>query len=126
MSVEDPGDRRVVVVDSEAAHQCDRVVVGADRGLVAWQRDGQFGDRAALPAERERRATFFAYDVDGDVFDQAAQQLFAVTVGGRGCGPHAAEVGAERQQPLALGLGQRAWSLLLAKCELGLGLGEFL
>ena len=35
LPVEDPGDRRVGVVDGEAAHQVDGVLVGADRGLVA-------------------------------------------------------------------------------------------
>ena len=36
LAVEDAGDRGVVVVDGEAAEQRDRVLVGADRGLVAW------------------------------------------------------------------------------------------
>ena len=56
--------------------------------------------------------------------DQAAQQLLAVAVGGRGRRPDAAEVGAERQQLLALVLGERPRALLLAQRELGLGLGE--
>ena len=75
--------------------------------IAGWwrgQRDGEFGDRAAAPAQRERRAALFAHDVDDHLLDQAAQQLFAVAVGGCGRGPHAAEVGAERQQLLALGL----------------------
>src|SRR5919109_957464 len=126
LAVEDSGDRGVVVVDGEPTHQRDGVVVGADRGLVSWQRDGQFGDRAALPAQRQRGAAFFAHDIDDHLLDQATDQLLAVAVGGGRRGPHAPEVGAERQQPLALGLGEGAWALLLAQHEFGLGLGELL
>jgi hypothetical protein len=50
--------------------------------------------------------------------------LFAVAVGGGGCGPHAAEVCAEREQLLTLGVGQGAGSLLLAQRELGFGVGS--
>ena len=80
--------------------------------------------RAAVPADRDGRAVVIALDVEDDFLDQAAQQLLAVAVGGGRCGPHAAEVGAEREQPLALGRGQGAWSLLLAQRELGFGFGE--
>ena len=34
LAVEDPGDPPVVVVDGEPPDQLDRVLVGADRGLV--------------------------------------------------------------------------------------------
>jgi hypothetical protein len=47
-----------------------------------------------------RRAALFADDVDDDFVDPRAQQLLAVAVGGGGSRPHAAEVGAERQQVL--------------------------
>jgi hypothetical protein len=60
-----------------------------------------------------------ALDVDDHLFDQAADQLFAVSVGGCWRGPDAAEVDAERQQLLALGVSERARSLLLAQDELG-------
>ena len=91
---------------------------------MAGERDGELGDRAASPADRERRAALLALDVDDDFLDQAAEQLLAVAVGGGGRRPDAAEVGAERQQLLALLVGERARSLLLAQRELGLGLGE--
>jgi hypothetical protein len=83
LAVEDPGDRRVVVVVGEALEQFDRVLVGADRGLGARERDGELGDRAAAPAQRERRAALLARDVEDHFFDESAQQLFAVAVGGR-------------------------------------------
>ena len=126
LAVEDPGDRAVVVVDGEPPEEFDRVLVGADRGLVAQQRDRELGERAAVPADRHGRLVVIAVDVEDDFLDQAAQQLFAVAVGGGGRGPHAAEVGAERKELLALGVGQGAWPLLLAKRELGFGFGEFL
>ena len=124
LAVENPGDGGVVVVGGEAGEQRDRVLVGADRGLVSWQRDDQLGDRAAPPADRDGRAVLLALDVEDDFFDQAAQELLAVAVGGCGRGPHAAEVCAEREQLLAFGVGQRPRSLLLAQRELGFGVGE--
>ena len=121
LAVEDPGDRGVVVVDGEPLQQRDRVLVGADRRLVAGERDGELGDRAAAPADRQRRAALLARDVEDHLLDQAAQQLLAVAVGGRRRGPHAAEVGAKPEQLLALGRGERARALVLAQGELGLG-----
>jgi len=124
LAVEDPGDRRVVVAGGQPSEQRDRVLVGADRWLVAGERDRELGDRAAFPADRDARLVFVAVDVEDDFLDQAAQQLFAVAVGGARRGPHAAEVCAERQQLLALGFGERLGSLLLAQSQLGLGLGQ--
>ena len=124
LAVEDPGDRRVGVVDGEPFEQRDRVLVGADRRLVARERDGELGERAAAPSHDQRRAALLARDVEDHLLDQAAQKLLAVAVGGRRRGPHAAEVGAEPEQLLALGRGERAGALVLAKRELGLGGGE--
>src|SRR6188472_2286261 len=121
LAVEDPGDRGVGVVDGEPLQQRDRVLVGADRRLVAGERDGELGDRAAAPANGQRRAALRARDVEDYLLDQAAQELLAVAVGGRRCGPHAAEVGSEPEQLLAFGRGERAGALALAHGELGLG-----
>jgi len=54
LAVEDPGDRDVVVVIGESLAQFDRVLVGADVRLVARERHGQLGDRAALPTVKRR------------------------------------------------------------------------
>jgi hypothetical protein len=113
LAVEDPGDRRVVVVDGEPLEQRDRVLVGADARLVTRQRNNELGDRAAAPAQRDRRAALLADHVEDDFLDQCAQELFAVTVGGRGGGPHAPEVGAEREQSFALGRGEGAGALVI-------------
>ena len=102
MPVEDPGDPAIVVVGGEPADQRDRVLVGTDRGLRLGECDGELGDRAAFPADRELRAALLTLEGDDHFLDQAAQQLLAVPVGRCGRGPHAADVGAERQQPLAL------------------------
>src|SRR5215217_5910278 len=122
LAVEDPGDRGVVVVRGEPGEQRDRVLVGADRGLRLGERNGELGDRAAPPADRDGRAALLALDVEDDFLDQAAQELLAVAVGCARRGPDAAEVGAERQQPLALLVGEGARPLLFAQRELGLGL----
>ena len=124
LPVEDPGDLAVVVVGGEPADQHDGVLVGADRGLRFGERDRELGDRAAFPSDGEQRAALFALEGDDHFLDQAAEQLLAVPVSGRGRGPHAADVGAERQQPLALLRCERARLLLFAQRELGLCLAE--
>jgi hypothetical protein len=63
LTVEDPGDRGVVVVGGKPCEQLDRVLVGTDGRLVAWQRDGELGDRGAFPADRDGRAVLLALDV---------------------------------------------------------------
>src|SRR5450631_2367001 len=78
LAVEDPGDRAVVVVHGKPLEEFDGVFVGADRGLVARQGDGELGERAAVPADRDGRLVVIAVDVEDDFLDQAAQQLFAV------------------------------------------------
>ena len=99
LAVEDPCDRRVVVVDREPLEQRDRVLVGANARLVTRQGNDELGDRAATPADRDCRAALFADHVEDDFLDQRAQQLFAVAVGSRRRGPNTPEVGAEREQP---------------------------
>jgi hypothetical protein len=96
------GDPAIVVVHGEPADQLDRVLVGADRRLRLGEGERQLGDRAALPADLDARTALLPVGVDDDLVDQAAQELLSVAVGGCRCGPHASEVGAERQQSLAL------------------------
>jgi hypothetical protein len=126
LAVEDPGDGAVVVVGGESLDELDCVLVGARLWLGLGERDSEFGDRAALPADRQRCAAGLASEVDGDVLDQAPDELLAVAVGGGGCGPDAAEVGAEGERPFPFLVGQRAGLLLLAQGELGFGRGELL
>ena len=96
-----PAIVRVVIVGGEPLDQRDRVLVGADRGLRLGQRHGELGERAAAPAKCDSRTPLFAVDVEDHFFDQAAQQLLAVAVGGGRRRPHSPEVGAECQQLLA-------------------------
>jgi hypothetical protein len=57
---------------SEPLEQRAGVLVGADRGLWLGERDRQFGERAALPADRDRCAALLARDVEDHFLDQAA------------------------------------------------------
>jgi hypothetical protein len=124
LAVEDPGDGGVVVVGGESGQQRDGVLVGADGWLSAGERDNEPGQRAGLPADRDLRLAVLAVDVEDHFVDQAAQQLFAVAVGGARRGPDAAEVGAECEQTVAFGVGQDARALLFAEGQLGFGLGQ--
>ena len=124
LAVEDPGDRAVVVVDGEPLSSS---IVSSSVRIVGWWRgSGTASSVSAPPCQRIVTVAWslIAVDVEDDFLDQTAQQLLAVAVGGGRRGPHAPEIGAEREQTLALGRGQRARPLLLAQRELGFGLGE--
>ena len=100
LPVEDVRDHRVGVVGGEAADQVDGVLVGAQPvGWFAFDRHRQFGDRAALPAQQQFGVCVgvVAVHVDVDFVEQAAQQLFAVLVGGGRRRPRAGEVVTERE-----------------------------
>ena len=123
------GDRRVGVVDGEAAQQVDGVLVGAQPvGWFALERHGQFGDRAALPAQQQlgAAAVVVAVHADADLVEQGAQQLFAVLVGGGRRRPHRGEVVAEGEDRRFLLRGQGFRARGLAASEFGLGVGQLL
>ena len=84
LAVEDSGDGVVGVVRGQPADEVDGVFAGADGGWLAFDRHGQFGDRAAFPAQDQFGSAVGVVAVDGDVevVEQGAQQLFAVFVGG--------------------------------------------
>ena len=124
LAVENSSDRGVVIVNRKPLDQCDRVLVGADRGLRLGQRHCELGERAAAPAKCDSCTPLFTVDVEDRFFDQAAQQLLAVAVGGGRCRPHSPEVRTECQQLLTFLGGERARALALAQGKLGLGLGE--
>jgi hypothetical protein len=72
LPVEDPGDDRVGVVEGQAADQFDRVVTGADLWLGPFERNRQFADRAAFPADLQLGAAAGVIGGDGD--DDSVEQ----------------------------------------------------
>ncbi len=129
LPVQDPGDRGVRVADCQAAQQVDGVLLGAQTlWRLAFDRHGQFGDRAAFPAQHEISAAFLvvAAHADADFVQQAAQQLFAVLVGGGRRRPRFTEVAAESQDGLFLLRGQGFRARMLAAGEFFLGVGDLL
>ena len=103
LAVEDAGDDGVGIVSSEAAHQLDRLLVGAIRSrLGAWQCELELADETAEPAQRQVRLLLVPIHVDDDLLDQGAQQLLAVAVGGGRRRPDTLEVGSQGQDGCAL------------------------
>jgi hypothetical protein len=66
------------------------------------ERDREFGVRAALPEEFKARVVLLAVDGEDNVLEQAAQELVAVSVGGRGRLSDAGEIGGEARERLSL------------------------
>jgi len=106
LPVEDAGDDRVGIVHGQTPDEVDGVFVGADFGLSAFEWHGQFADRAAFPAQDEVGLVVVGVAVQGDVdfVEQGVQELFAVAVGGGGCGPDLVQVVAEGQDRVAFGV----------------------
>src|SRR3982074_1814933 len=102
LPIEDAGDHSVGVVDCQAAHERDRVLIGAHG---CWPRARQtqvdFGECTALPAQREVGCRLIALDLDNHLLDQRAQRLLPVAWRGRGCGPYSGQRGAQGAQAIA-------------------------
>src|SRR6516164_4843175 len=126
LTIEDAGDDRVGVMSSQAAHQCDRVLIGAhDCRTRTGQIEVDVGESTAPPTQREVRAAFVFVDCDDDLLEQRAQQLLLVARR-RGWGlPGFEQVGAEGEQTGAFVHTERPGTQLFATCKLGLGLFQF-
>src|SRR5258708_1726407 len=122
LALEDAGNHGVWIMDGQPADECDRVLIGAYRGRPrARQREIDLVERAALPAQREVGCSLVALDLYDDLLEQCSQQLFPVTRRGRCRVPDGGKIGPEREQTVALLLGEHAWTLQFATCKLGLG-----
>ena len=122
LAIEDAGNHGVWIMDGQPADECDRVLIGAYRGRPrARQREIDLVERAALPAQREVGCSVVALDLYDDLLEQCSQQLFPVTRRGRCRVPDGGKIGPEREQTVALLLGEHAWTLQFAACKLGLG-----
>src|SRR5271169_538240 len=122
LAIEDAGDHGIGIEGRQAAHERDRILIGAYRGRPrARQRQINLSERAALPAQGEARRGLVALDLDNDFLEQRPQQLLSVALR-RGCGmPNGGQVSSEREQTTVLILGERPWTRLFAARKLGLG-----
>jgi hypothetical protein len=74
LPVEDPCDGRVGVVNGQTAHELDGVLVGADfRRCLSGQGDGEFGESAATPAQRQLGAFGVTLDTDDHLLQQGVE-----------------------------------------------------
>src|ERR1700687_3660953 len=115
LAIEDAGNHGVWIMDGQSADECDRVLIGAYRGRSrARQREIDLVERAALPAQREVGCSLVALGLYDDLLEQCSQQLFPVTRRGRCRVPDGGKIGPEREQTVALLLGEHAWTLQAA------------
>jgi hypothetical protein len=79
LTIEDAGDHPVWIVSGQAAHQSDRIFIGAnDLRIGVRQMKIELGKRAALPPHCEMRRVIVAFDFDNDFLEQCSEQLLAV------------------------------------------------
>ena len=118
LSVEDAGDHGVGIVHGQSAHERDRVLIRAHRGLaLAWQGQVDLGECAAFPAQGEMGRGLVALDLDDHLLDQRANQLLPVARCGGDRRPDRREVRTERTDTAALLAREHARALILATCE---------
>jgi len=92
LAIEDAGNDRVGIMRGQAAHEIDRLLVGAEGGrLDVPERDIEVTQQPAAPAHREMRLLGLTVDSDNDFFEERAQEFFAIAIGRRWRGPHAWE-----------------------------------
>src|SRR5713101_3859304 len=125
LPVQDPGDDRIRVVAGQAAHQFDRRLLRAnDRRIGPGKAHFELADRSAAPPERKRGSELLTLDLDDHLLDQTPQQLFAVPVLCCRCGPHPAQILAERINAGPLLGAQSPGAPVRAGDQLGLGTGK--
>src|SRR5580704_13221067 len=117
LAIENAGDHGIGIMDSEATHQRDGVFISAHGCGAALQGEINLGDGAPTPTQSEMHATLLFVESDDDFLEQGAQQfLFIARCSGRGL-PDLEQIGAEREQAVALVDAQRPRSLLFTTCE---------
>src|SRR5215471_1897743 len=119
LTIEDAGDHPIRIMRSQAAHERDRILIGAnDLRLEARHVKVEFGERTAPPSHREMGRELVTLDFDDDFFEQRPEQLLAIARRSRGRIPHSADICSDRKQACALCLGEHAGALLLATRQL--------
>ena len=93
-----------VAVLGELADAAQELGVGAELVQAGDRADSlAVGGVAAGPGDRDRDAFAAALDGDGDLFDERADELFAVEVGGGGRGPQGGDIAGQGGDGLLLG-----------------------
>ena len=123
LAVQDAGDFVIGVVHRQAVQQSDRVLVGADRGRLSLQGDGEIARGTALPAKDDVGLSAVLIPPDGDVhlFEQAAQKLLALLVGCARCVEDSTQVVAQGEDGSSFICRERLRSCRLPAGELPLG-----
>src|ERR1700680_4755866 len=126
LAIENAGDHGVGVMDSEATHQRDGVFISAHGCGTTLQVEINLDDGATTPTQGEMHAVLLFVEGDDDFFEQGAQQfLFVARCSSRGL-PDLEQIGAEREQAVALVDAQRPRSLLFTTCEFSFGRFQFM
>ena len=125
LAIENAGDHGIGIMDSEATHQRDGVFISAHGCGTTLQVEINLDDGATTPTQGEMHAVLLFVEGDDDFFEQGAQQfLFIARCSGRGL-PDLEQIGAEREQAVALVDAQRPRSLLFTTCEFSFGRFQF-
>src|SRR5262249_57616357 len=76
LTIEDAGDHPIRIMRSQAAHERDRNLIGAnDLRLEARQVKVEFGERTALPSHREIGRELFTLAFHADLFPHRPHPL---------------------------------------------------
>src|SRR6516164_4547377 len=117
LAIENAGDHSIGIMDIEATHQRDGVFISAHGCGPALQGEINLADGATTATESEMHAALLFVESDDDFLDQGAQQFLSVArCRGRSL-PDLEQIGAEREQAVALVDAQRPRSLLFATCK---------
>src|SRR6516225_3021448 len=110
LAIEDTGDLGVGIMYSQSPQQVDRIVGSTDRRWMrVRQRNINFAEESAAPAQCQVSVVFIALDPQSDILEQRAEQLLAIAVARRGSEPDTLEVFTECKDRVAFFVCKRTW-----------------
>jgi len=78
LSIEDSGNDCVGIMRCQTTEQSDRIFIRADGRLTTRQIDRDVSESATTPTQRNDSAILILVNRDDDLFEDGAQELFAV------------------------------------------------
>src|SRR5512147_95256 len=122
LTIQNASDDIIGVMSSKATKQRDRIFVGViPMWLRAWQREIDFRESAASPAQSQMGAMFRPIDGNHYFFQKRTQKFFAIAIRGGRRGPDFLQIGTESAKFIFFFLAERTRALLLSSTQLRFG-----
>ena len=125
LTIQDSGDDFVRIKSGQTPEQRDRIFVGVrSHRLESRNRDIEYGNRTAAPAQHQMRVTFGSFEIQDHFFQQRSQEFLAIAIRNGRRSPNLTNIGAEHLNAFELLGTHRIGPLLLAAAQFCFGGGQ--